>query len=306
MRHPRRHIREFLDDELPQRKRASVQAHLERCAPCRSLVEEERRLRIRLRSMSIPLPGEDLARRIVAGGASLPAAAEAKRPRTRARYAVAVGSILTLVSGFVLAGAYVLGTLADEPFSAPQQAHLLAGWNQVTQSQTGKLSSDQLQKLRDSGWSCPELSELGFTLEEATATHVAGQPAVALVLARNGEKITLYEQRPGEGETNTSVLHAVSERPVSEEGFTLQTGNSATSPRVWRDPAKPGQAVLSTGNVTYTLAASASNEMVAGAVNELSLTESARLLVPSKDRDSGPVDRVMRGLSLLAGAGRSL
>ncbi|WP_225219444.1 hypothetical protein [Arthrobacter gallicola] len=257
--------------------------------------------------MSIPRPEEDLARRIMAGGASLPAAEETKPPRTRARYAVAVGSILTLVSGFVLAGAYVLGTLAEEPLSAPQQAHLLAGWSQVAENEPAELSREQLQKLREAGWSCPELKELGFTLEEATATHVAGQPAVALVLARNGEKITLYEQRPGDGETNAGVvLHAVTERPVTEEGFTLQTGNPTTSPRVWQDPAKPGQAVLSTGNVTYTLASSAPREVVAGAVSELSLTESARLLVPSKGRDSGPMDTVMRGFSLLAGAGRSL
>lgn len=308
MRHPRRHIREFLDAELSERKRASVQAHLERCAPCRTLVEEERRLRIRLRSMSIPLPGDDLARRIVAGGAgpsgSLPA--ERHRPRNRRRYAVAVGGVLTLVSGFVLAGAYVLGSLADASISGPQQAHLLAGWDQVASGPDRVLSPEQLQELRASGWSCPELSELGFRLEDASALQVAGNPAVALVLSRDEEKITLYEQRRAEGSTSQEVLHAVSGRPVTEDGFTLQTGNPATAPKVWQNPAKPGEAVLSTSNVTYTLFASGPDEMIDGAMHELSLTESARLLVPARDRDSGPVDRVMRGISLLAGAGRSL
>ncbi|WP_312179249.1 hypothetical protein [Arthrobacter sp.] len=256
--------------------------------------------------MSVPRPGEDLARRIVAGSASLPTAAEAKRPRSRGRYVVAFGSILTLVSGFVLAGAYVLGTMADEPLSSPQHAYLLAGWNQIAENPSEDLSREALQELRDSGWSCPELSELGFTLEGATTTQVAGQPAVALSLERNGEKIKLYEQRPVHGERTPDVLHAVSERPVAEEGFTLQTGNSATAPQVWQNASRPGEAVLSTGNVTYTIASSAPHGTVAGAVSELSLTESAQLLVPARDRDSGPVDRVMRGFSLLAGAGRSL
>ena len=304
MRHPRRHIREFLDAELTERKRTAVQAHLERCAPCRSLVEEERRLRIRLRAMSIPLPGEDLARRIVSGSASLPATAETGRPRSRGRYVLAVGSILTLVSGFVLAGAYVLGTLADEPLASPQHAYLLAGWNQMNPSDG--LSREQLQELRDTGWSCPELSELGFTLVGANATQVAGQPAVELSLERNGEKIKLYEQRPVQGENNPDVLHAVSERPVAEDGFIPQAGTPATAPQIWQNPARPGEAVIATGNVTYTIASSAPQGMVAGAVSELSLTESAQLLVPARERDSGPMDRVMRGFSLLAGAGRSL
>lgn len=305
MRHPKRHLREFLDAELPDRKRAAVQAHLERCANCRCLVEEERRMRSRLRAMNIPSPGADLAQRIMAGRPAMPVLPDTVPPRGRGRYALAFGGVLTLVSGFVLAGAYLLGTLADEPLSAPQQANLVAGWDQVAQEPEDVLTGEHLHALREAGWSCPELSELGFTLESARTTKVAGHPAVALVLVRDAETVTLYEQRPQQGGENPGVLHAVSERPVIEEGFSAQDDASSTTPRIWRSESRPAEAVLSTRNVTYTLASSSPGDTLAPAVAELSLSESARLLVPSGDKETGPVDRVLRGFAVLAGAGRS-
>ena len=303
MRHPKRHLREFLDEELPARRRAAVQTHLSRCAACRCQVEEERRLRSRLKALKVPSPREDLASRIVADSAAAGVSA-VPAGRRRGGYAVAIGGILTMVSGFVLAGAYVLGSLADEPLSAPQQAHLLAGWNQLAEQRS--LSSGEVEHLRAAGWSCPELTELGFTLASARTLQVAGHPAVALELTRNGESLTIYEQRPRQGEANAQVLHAVSGKPVDEEGFSAPDSAPATAPRVWRDAARPGEAVLSARNVTYTLAASVPEETLSSVVGELSLSESARLLVPARDPDSGAVDRVLRGLALLAGAGRSL
>ena len=303
MRHPKRHLREFLDEELPARRRAAVQTHLSRCAACRCAVEEERRLRSRLRAMKVPAPREDLASRIVADNAARPASAPG---RGRARYAVAIGGVLTMVSGLVLAGAYILGSVADEPLSQPQQAHLLAGWNQLAEQRAGSLSAEDVQQLRNAGWSCPELDALGFTLASARTLQVAGHPAVALELTRNGETLTVYEQRPRQGGANPEVLHAVSGRPVAEEGFSAPSGAPATTPRIWRDDARPGEAVLSARNVTYTLRSSVPGETLSSVVGELSLSESARLLVPARNPDSGAVDRVLNGLALLAGAGRSL
>ena len=255
--------------------------------------------------MRVPAPREDLASRIVADNAAS-GNQYAATSHGRGRYAVAIGGILTMVSGFVLAGAYVLGSIADEPLSAPQQAHLLAGWNQLAEQRAGGLSAEDVQELRDAGWSCPELDTLGFTLASARTLQVAGHPAVALELTRNGESITVYEQRPRQGDANPEVLHAVSGKPVAEEGFSAPSGAPATTPRIWRDEARPGEAVLSARNVTYTLESSAPEETLSSAVGELSLSESARLLVPARDPDSGPVDRVLHGLALLAGAGRSL
>ncbi|MER1996067.1 MAG: zf-HC2 domain-containing protein [Arthrobacter sp.] len=303
MRHPKRHLREFLDNELPARRRAGVEAHLARCAACRCQVEEERRLRSRLKAMRVPSPREDLASRIVADTAAAREHQD-QSSRSRGRYAAAIGGILTLVSGFVLAGAYVLGSLAEEPLSAPQQASLLAGWNQMAEQRS--LSPEEVDQLRAYGWSCPELTELGFTLASARTLEVAGHPAVALELTRNGESIRIYEQRPRQGDTNPEVLHAVSGRPVAEEGFSAASGAQATAPRIWRDETRPGEAVLSARNVTYTLATSVPDETLSSIVGELSLSESARLLVPARVPDSGAVDRVLHGLAMLAGAGRSL
>lgn len=255
--------------------------------------------------MKVPSPREDLASRIVADSAAGPAGGQTAA-RTRGRYAAAVGGVLAVASGLVLAGAYVVGSVAEEPFRAPQQAHLLAGWDQLDAQRAGSLSAEEVEHLRQAGWSCPELVELGFSLVSARTLQVAGHPAVALELTRNGESITIYEQRPRQGETNPEVLHAVSGRPVAEEGFTAPAGTPAAAPRLWQDEARPGEAVLSARNVTYTLAASAPTETLSSVVGELSLSESARLLVPARDRDSGTVDRVLHGLALLAGGGRSL
>lgn len=305
MRHPKRHLREFLDEELPARRRAAVQAHLSRCAACRCTVEEERRLRSRLKAMRVPAPREDLASRIVADNAAA-GRPESAAGRGRGRYAVAVGGILTLVSGVVLAGAYILGSIAEEPLSAPQQAHLLAGWNQLAEQRPGNLTPDDVQELRDAGWSCPELGALGFTLVSARTLQVAGHPAVAMELTRNGQSLTVYEQRPRQGGPSPEVLHAVSGEPVGSEGFSTPSGAPATTPRIWRDEARPGEVVLSARNVTYTLKSSVPEETLSSVVGELSISESARLLVPARDPDSGAVDRVLHGLALLAGTGRSL
>ncbi|MBF4993749.1 zf-HC2 domain-containing protein [Arthrobacter gandavensis] len=303
MRHPKRHLRSFLDEELPARRRAAIQTHLSRCAACRCAVEEERRLRSRLRALKVPAPREDLASRIVADSAARPAPSPGAG---RARYAAAVGGILAMVSGFVLAGAYILGSIADDPLTGPQQAHLLAGWNQLAEQRAGSLSAEDVEGLRKDGWSCPDLDALGFTLASARTLQVAGHPAVAMELNRNGETLTVYEQRPRQGDANPEVLHAVSGRPVAEEGFSAVTVATENAPRIWRDDARPGEAVLSARNVTYTLTSSTPGETLSSAVAELSLSESARLLVPAKDPGSGAVDRVLNGLALLAGAGHPL
>jgi anti-sigma factor RsiW len=65
MLHPDKELAEYLDGELSDDRRPSLERHLKRCKRCRRSVEEYRDIQERLRSLDVPPPGEDLTARIL-------------------------------------------------------------------------------------------------------------------------------------------------------------------------------------------------------------------------------------------------
>ncbi|MCC3267253.1 zf-HC2 domain-containing protein [Arthrobacter gengyunqii] len=306
MRHPKRLLQEYLDGQASPARAAALQAHLSRCAACRSEAARERRLRARLRSLEVPEPSPLLRERIertaqMAGDAAPDGYAQQPVPSGggRHRLVTATGVVAAAV-GLVLSTAYLLGGWAQPPALQQATPGLAAVWSEVTGgTPDDELAPEQLAELRSRGWACPELAAAGLSVAGARAGLVDGHPAVIMTLEGNGNSVTVYETHPGSWSEET-VVDGVSGKPVTEEGFVLQE-QSPGRPQIWMHPQRPHQAVVASSRVTYTLAASP--DVLDEAVSEISLTESSRLVLHARDTAYGVWDRIKRGLSVMTGTG---
>ncbi|MCQ1945474.1 MULTISPECIES: anti-sigma factor [unclassified Arthrobacter] len=309
MRHPKRHLRNYIDGETTPQREQAIDAHLSRCASCRAVVAEERRLRSRLRSFRVPDAGPELSARIAGRVTALQSGcpeSEAGQPGAPAKaldrrsHAVAAVGAVAAAGAVLLGGAYFAGSILEVPAQAGARAAMAAGWEEVAQS--GNLEAEQLQLLRAHGWTCPELADLGLKLESARSLRVQGRPAVEMTFAADGEQLRLVEQHPLPGEDRQPVINAMTGRPVSEDGFSV--AGSQAGPAVFGSAEHPGQKVVAAGSVTYTFESSQPEKSLPRAVEELSLLESARLARTGDDAE--PMERIVRGLSMFTRTGWSL
>lgn len=297
-----------------------MQAHLARCGECRAEAAREHRRLSRLRAAEIPVPSPELRERIERSalqgtgeqgkgeqgtGGALHGYSAAQMPATalrrpRRRFLVAAGAMAAV--GLVLSTAYVLGGWTHTPALAASAPSLAAGWSEVTGDEDRQLTAEQIDALRTLGWTCPELRRVGMTLVTAHSVHVAGQPAVAMTLEGQDGTVTVYETR-SDSSARGPAIDGMSGHLVTEEGFVLQEA-APGRPEVWRHPQRPHHAVVTSGRVTYSIAAAAADDRaLEDAVSELSLTESSRLVRHLPDTAQGVWDRIRRGLSVMTGAG---
>ena len=309
MRHPTRHLRNYVDGEISPQREQAIDAHLSRCASCRAAVAEERRLRSRIRSFRVPDAGPELSARIAGrvtalqSGCSEPVGtgpARQAKVLDRRSHALAAAGAAAAAGAVLLGGAYFAGSILEVPAQTGARAAMAAGWDEVARS--GNLGADQLQLLRAHGWTCPELADLGLKLESARSLRVQGRPAVEMTFAADGEQLRLVEQHPLPGEDHQPVINAVTGRTVSEDGFSV--AGSQAGPAVFGSDEHPGQKVVAAGSVTYTFESSQPEKSLPRAVEELSLLESARLARTGSD--SEPMERIVRGLAMFTRTGWSL
>lgn len=323
MRHPSRYLREYVDAELPPRRQAAIEAHLSRCLTCRAAVAQERRLRSRLRALRTPPAGADLREKILLGvsaqhearlrpgprisrgpdlteGAGIPVDVALDPRRDRRAVFLAVGA-LAAAGAAVLGGAYLTGSLLDVPQGSTSTADLASTWSDVAGGAGNELTGGQIARLRAQGWVCPELQQLGMTLDAARAVRIAGRPAVEMTLTGEAGDITVYEQRPLASENGHPVLNAVTGRPVTDDGF--ERRQTRMGPEQWTDPERPGVWVLAARNVTYTLESRHADSPLAQAVSEVSMAESTRFVDPGNTARDEAMERIRRGLTVLTRGG---
>lgn len=309
MRHPKRLLQEYLDGQASPARAAALQSHLSRCARCRSEAASERRLRARLNSFAVPVPGPELRERIERaarpendgtphGYAARPHPASG---RGRQRLATATGVVAAAV-GLALSAAYLLGGWFQSPANQQAAPGLADVWHDVTGGGgDDQLAPEQLAELRSRGWVCPELASAGLALAEARTAMVDEEPAVVMTLEGNGTRVTVYETHPASWSEET-VVDGVTGKPVTEEGFILQDERPG-QPQVWTHPQRPHHAVVASKRVTYTVDVSATGEVLHEAVSEISLTESSRLALHARERAHGVWDRIKSGFSVMTGTG---
>lgn len=308
MRHPKRLLREFLDDEVSPSRAAAVQSHLARCSTCRAEAARQRRSQSRLRSAAIPRPGTELLEHFertaspgtgVAHGYTDEPAPTGKRRHRAAMLAAGAAAAV----GLVLSTAYLLGGWSAGPALTASAPGLAAGWSDVTGGEARQLTTEQIDALRAHGWSCPELRAVGMSLVAAQSVRVDGQPAVLMTLEGKEGSVTVYEIRSDSG-TREPAVDGFSGHSVTDEGFVRQDENPVPGrPEVWLHPQRPQQAVIASQRVTYSIGATPDRQVLEDAVSEISLTESSRLVRHIPDTAQGLWDRIQRGLAVMTGTG---
>lgn len=317
MRHPKRHLADFVDGELPSGRRRAVENHLARCGACREIVQAHRGVRSRLQNSEIPRPDDDLVGRIMATAHHGPADAQVdltdafghhrEQPRrmsgfaARHRTPIAVTGGLAVVTLATLTGAYALGVESEDDIVADtgRNGALLAGWESVAPETPSLLDASELEELRGGGWYCPDLEMMGFTVSSAEAMTVAGRPALMMVLEDGANSVTIYEQRKlgtGRQPEASPPVNAVTGNLVTEDGFERIGGMQR---QLWVHPGHSWQVVLDSRSVTYTVISSLPAAEMPTAVNQLVLAEHSRL-APTTQTAHDPLSRILRGLNKLA------
>ncbi len=211
---------------------------------------------------------------------------------------IAATAVSAVVAAAVLGSAYVAGAPQQATAGAAGPTALRAGWESMVPRTPTALDADQLETLRAEGWACPALTSLGFTLRSAGGMSMGGMPTLRLVLERDGDEVTVYEQRKvdgTDGATTAEPVNAATGRTVEQDGFDHVGGVGRD---LWVRSGDPWVVVLDSATVTYTVVSELPPAAMPQTLNRLVTTDYARLSTPSRQEGS-TLDRIMRGLSVM-------
>ncbi|MGO4433265.1 hypothetical protein AB4Y88_08225 [Paenarthrobacter sp. RAF9] len=195
------------------RRHSRLPEHLQECADCRAAAGRERQYLERLRGAAVPEASQDLAARLIQHTerlASEPAQDPWNHPQQGGlsrglRFAAVAAGTLMVSAGALGVAAYVVAG-DDQPrvlAGAGNAGALVGAWSagpvdvmdpSFKAGSTMSLSASQLDALRDQGWACPELLEMGFHVVSAQTSMLNGHPAVEIRLESNGHYATITEE----------------------------------------------------------------------------------------------------------------
>ena len=326
---------------LPRSTRGRSTKHTESCPECTSRQWRERQYLERMRSASIPAASDDFTARLLArtqqlameaGGSPAGNTAHrntfARSPALKALGLAAGGAVAA--AGMVSAAAYLVAgdsrPMADAASTLSLQHQesafgLQASAGDASLGTGAMLTAADLEGLREWGWSCPELRDMGFHLLWARREAVAGQPVLELRLTDGKHFATVLEQHSQRVAAGAAALGAplssptniLTGRPAADDGFLRApdgTGTSAAggSGELWINASAPWRAIYTAPGVTFTyvsdLPADSADDGVAELVRAGSGTSLSGVAVPGApgaggSPGAGPEDlptRLQRGL----------
>ncbi|WP_314325866.1 hypothetical protein [Paenarthrobacter ilicis] len=292
-------LRRFFPPGATSRRRLSVTRHnrqpehLQKCAECQADIRRERQYIERLRGAAVPEASQDLAARLIhhterLAGESQPVREISRDPAGLSRglriAAVAAGTLAVSAGALAVAAYVVAGDKEPLLLAGTAGSTALTGtwnvgpvWTSEAAFQPGStitLDSTQLAALRDQGWACPELTEMGFTVVSAHASMKEGHPAVELNLESNGHYATITEEH----------------RPA---------GAAPSSARLSITNGTPWQAVYAMPDATITYASDLPPDSADDAVPEIVRAGETMANTPSADGTEAWYGRLLRGLQTL-------
>ncbi len=306
-RHGKR-IDGYLDGELNERQRAALEQHVGLCADCRLRLEDRRRLKRRLQSLSTAAdettPDDELMGRLrqspwsaeaptAFADAALDADGHSSRLRSLAP-ALAATAVAAMLTAVVCAAWMLGGTVQD---AADGHGPLAAPWSGTET----ELSRSDLGALRAAGWNCPNMAPTGLELVRATGSRTGGIDHVTLEFSGDNGEVVLTESRTRNAELLKSSLfqpaaapertstHAVGTAPSQLQSIDGETVSVATV---------EGGLELDMQNATYALRSSMDGPGTAAVKSRIVATEHARL-APHAEGTEGIMARLGRGMSRL-------
>jgi anti-sigma factor RsiW len=281
----------YLDGELPEARRSVFEEHLGRCRSCGALVQDGRRLMRRLDAhsasrSSAPAPGAELLNRLSRTSEfSFASAGEPPQPPPApARWrsllpALACALVIGLLTA-ILAVAWVLGE--DGGGRTASASSVVGGWTEAGV----QLKEEDLDRLRDAGWNCPQFAAFGLAVTGARGAVVEGVPELTLELAGPGGTAVVTERRrdPATAGAASSGTKSMALNAASEVA-TVETGAD-------------GRSVLSMESAEYELISTLDKESTRALLRRIVVTEHARLDARGLEEQPA-LERIGRGLAKL-------
>lgn len=268
MSHLGHYVGDFLARRLPCGQHERAERHLLGCAHCRLLVARERHRLHLMQAAGGPEPTPDLAQRILSHTQSLNTGGNEQlslpyRAHRRARAALAAGAVVAVVGVLGCGAAYLAGgddaparaevtarsVPAQWPVAAPAASTVRA--SSVQHAATVDLA--EIEQLKTTGWACPELNSMGFSLRSAEGFVRDGIPTLELVLSNGANVVTVYEQRPQRGTAaggSGIPLNAMTGHDAMADGF---EATSADGAQLWLHHGSPWQMIFREDDATYTV-----------------------------------------------------
>lgn len=194
------------------------------------------------------------------------------------------GACLVAITGLFGGAIYLVG--APDP-----SQEIIAQWPATPAGGLALVGNEDIAKLRQSGWTCPDLHALGFKLDQAQGAVLDGSPTLKLTLSDGGNSVTVYE-RHSTSSGSTAPMNPLTGHPASQDGFQPLGGG-----KVWLQPGPTWQAVLASGDTSYLMVSNMPPSSLKPATAALTSgpTSNSTLAVtgPSNDLSS----RLMRGLA---------
>ena len=293
-------IRAYLAGELEAKKRRSIERHVHRCLRCwEALQSATPRTAPQWTNQSeiprLPLTAQTL---LSSSGAGWDSGAQRRTSRFRPWVpAVALLGILAMV-GALMSLSWSLGA----PGVASAGQHDPTGSWSATAT---RLDEDELDELREAGWTCPVVESAGYHLASATGTRSDGNAAVHIVMKNGKHELSVTEVRKlAGGPLATGSLAAPQQVAAkqlaaeSTEGPLTELGRRLGAKAAASVSFGKGKATLSMDGVDYAITSNLAKKDVERLLQRLVVGEHTR----SSGLDDSPEElgeRLMRGLSRL-------
>lgn len=263
----------FVDGQLEPAALRDAQAHVMCCESCERAVRQQRAIKSRMGTVTVPGPPRglldslnDLAdQQPVEDGrwVRLRRAAPLRAGVAVAGASMAVAALAYAVGG----GAGGVGDRVAPPFEDYSSGFFAASHGATTIS----VSESRVAELNAQGWACH--GSLAGDLKRTQAAMTRSDGAIALTYSNGTSRMKVYEQS---GRLDPEAL----------EGFEQQAWGSAT---VWQRIGQPTLVTWDRDGIVYTIVTDADPQRIQQAVTQL----------PTSKASDHPTDRLGRGLDRL-------
>ena len=263
-------VASFVDGQLEPAAMRDAQIHLQDCEACERAVRQQRAIKARMETGTVPEPPLGLLASLN-GLVDQQPVQEGRWVRLRRAAPLRAGVALAGASIAVAALAYAVGGGVDgvgDRVAPPFEDYASGFFGAPGTATTISVSEGRVAELNEQGWACH--GSLAGDLERTQAALTRADDAIALTYTNGTTRMKVYEQA---GRLDPAAL----------EGFERQVWGSAV---VWQRVGQPTVVTWDRDGIVYTIVTDADERRIQQAVAQL----------PTSDSTDHPAQRFGRGL----------